>query len=53
LIPPSRQPDLWSYLGGIARKNGSKAIAVGGTDNHVHLLVSLLATMALGRVNTK
>jgi putative transposase len=49
LIPPSRQPDLWSYLGGIARKNGFKAIAVGGTDNHVHLLVSLPATMPLAK----
>jgi len=47
LIPPSRQPDLWSYLGGIARKNGFKAIAVGGTDNHIHALVSLPATMPL------
>jgi putative transposase len=49
LIPPSKQPDLWSYLGGIARKNGFKAIAVGGTDNHVHLLLSLPATMPLAK----
>jgi len=45
LIPPAKQPDLWSYLGGIARKNGFKALAAGGTDNHVHLLLSLPATM--------
>jgi REP element-mobilizing transposase RayT len=49
LIPPAKQPDLWAYLGGIARKNGFKAIAVGGTDNHVHLLLSLPATMPLAK----
>ena len=49
LIPSSKQPDLWSYLGGIARKNGFKAIAVGGTDNHVHLLLSMPATMPLAK----
>jgi REP element-mobilizing transposase RayT len=49
LIPLAKQSDLWAYLGGIARKNGFKAIAVGGTDNHVHLLVSLPATMPLAK----
>ena len=49
LIPPSKQPDLWSYLGGIARKSGFKALAVGGTDNHVHVLLSLPATMPLAK----
>jgi len=49
LIPPAKQSDLWSYLGGIARKNGFKAIAVGGTDNHAHLLISLPATMPLAK----
>lgn len=49
LIPPARQSDLWSYLGGIARKNGFKALAVGGTDNHVHVLVSLPSTISLAK----
>jgi putative transposase len=49
LIPPSKQKDLWAYLGGIARKNGFKAIAVGGVDNHVHLLISLPSTIALAK----
>jgi len=49
LIPPATQPELWAYLGGIARKNGFKTIAVGGTDNHVHLLLSLPATMPLAK----
>jgi putative transposase len=49
LIPTARQPDVWSYLGGIARKNGFKLLAAGGTDNHVHLLISLPATLPLAK----
>ncbi len=49
LIPPAKQPDLWAYFGGIARKNGFKVLAAGGTDNHVHLLLSLPATMPLAK----
>jgi len=40
---------LWSFLGGIARQNGFKTIAVGGTDNHIHILLSLSATMPLAK----
>ena len=48
LIPPEVQPQLWALLGGIARKNGFKA-TVGGTENHVHILLSLPATMPLAK----
>jgi REP element-mobilizing transposase RayT len=40
---------LCSFLGGIARKNGFKTIAIGGTENHVHVLLSLPATMPLAK----
>jgi putative transposase len=40
---------LWAFLGGIARKNGFKALIVGGTENHVHVLLSLPATLPLAR----
>ena len=49
LIPPDVQPKLWAYLGGIARKNGFKALMVGGTQNHVHVLLSLPATLPLAK----
>ena len=48
-IPAGMQQRLWSFLGGIARKNGFKAIAIGGTANHVHILFSLPATIALAK----
>lgn len=46
-IGPEIKDRLWSFLGGIARKNGFKALAVGGTTDHVHLLISLPATLAV------
>jgi len=30
LIPADVQPQLWAFLGGIAHKNGFKALMVGG-----------------------
>ena len=48
-IAKERQTKLWSYLGGIARRNGFKAVAIGGTQNHVHILLSLPATMPLAK----
>jgi len=49
LITDDIRSDLWSFLGGIARKNGFKALIVGGTQNHVHILLSLPATMPLAK----
>lgn len=49
LIKPEIQSDLWSFLGGIARKNKCKALIVGGTGNHVHILLSLPADMPLAK----
>jgi putative transposase len=49
LIKPEIQPDLWAFLGGVANKNGFKALIVGGTQNHVHVLLSLPATMPLAK----
>ena len=43
-----RDPEpLWAYLRGIARNRGFEIVAVGGTDNHVHVLLSLPAGMHL------
>jgi putative transposase len=49
LITPDVQPLLWAFLGGIARKNGFKALIAGGTENHVHILLSLPATLPLAK----
>jgi REP element-mobilizing transposase RayT len=34
-------PRLYGYVGGIVRNTGSALLAIGGVEDHVHLLVSL------------
>jgi len=48
-IAPEKLTQLWSYLGSIARNNGFKAIAIGGTGNNVHILLSLPETVPLAK----
>jgi REP element-mobilizing transposase RayT len=40
---------LWPYLGGIARENEMKALAVGGVADHAHLLLSVPATLSVSK----
>jgi putative transposase len=40
---------LWPYLGGIARENQMKALAIGGVVDYVHVLLSLPATMSVSK----
>ncbi len=47
LIAPAIEPELHAYLRGICRNRESPALAIGGTENHVHLLVSLSKNIAL------
>jgi len=49
LILPDMRDRLWSFLGGIARQNGMKALAVGGTQDHAHALLSLPATLPVAK----
>ena len=50
LITPDVEPDLFAYLSGILNHQESRCLAVGGTANHVHLLVSLSKNQALSHV---
>ena len=43
------RPRLGSYVGGIARANGMKALAVGGMSEHIHALLSLSPTMSIAK----
>ena len=49
LIPADKRDALWRYIGGIARVNGLKAYAVGGTCNHAHVLLDLPSTMSIAK----
>jgi len=53
LIAADRIADLYAYIGGIARSEGSSLIAAGGTADHVHLLFILPATQSLAVIVQK
>ena len=48
-IPREWQPRLWAYLAGICKNHGMIALAVGGTQDHVHLLFHLPPSLALAK----
>ena len=49
MIPREWQPRLWAYLAGICKNHGMIALAVGGTQDHVHLLFHLPPRLALAK----
>ncbi|MGA8221654.1 MAG: IS200/IS605 family transposase [Candidatus Acidiferrales bacterium] len=49
LIPKDFQPRLWAYAAGICKKDGIFVHAIGGMDDHVHLLIQIPPTLALAK----
>ncbi len=49
LITPELRERLWPFLGGIARQNKMKAVEIGGVEDHVHILLSLPATIPVSK----
>jgi len=49
LLTSNLRGRLWPYLGGIARENKMKALAIGGAADHVHMLLSLPGTLSVAK----
>jgi REP element-mobilizing transposase RayT len=49
LITPELQSRLFQYMGGIARENKIKLLGAGGISDHVHLLISMPATISISK----
>ena len=49
LITAQLRERLWPFLSGIARENRMKALSIGGVADHVHILLSLPATMPIAK----
>ena len=49
IITADLQERLWPFMGGVARENRAKALAIGGVEDHVHLLLSIPATLAVSK----
>ena len=47
LIPTGLLEELWAYHVGIGRNKGIPLLAVGGIENHIHLLIELPPTKSL------
>jgi REP element-mobilizing transposase RayT len=47
LIGPDLQVRLWPYLGSLARDKKLTPLIIGGTDNHIHMLMGLPALTLL------
>jgi len=43
------QPRLWAYLSGICKNHEMIALSIGGTENHVHILLHLPPKLALAK----
>lgn len=50
LILPEIENDLFGYMHGIVENNKSKLILANGTENHVHLLISLGKTLSISEL---
>ena len=40
---------IWAYMGGIARENKMKALAIGGTSDHIHILLSMTQNISIAK----
>ena len=49
LIDSELESRLWPYVGGIGRENRMKALAIGGTADHLHALLSLPGMMSFAK----
>ncbi len=47
LIPADRKEELFKYITGIVKNRDQKLIAVGGTADHLHILLGIKPTMAV------
>jgi putative transposase len=48
-LEASLRDRVWPYLGGVARENKMKALAIGGVSDHVHLLLVLPSTVSIAK----
>ncbi len=49
LISEELQDRLFAYIGGVAKANEIRALAIGGVSDHIHLLLSVPATMPIAK----
>jgi putative transposase len=48
-IPRALQPHMWAYAAGICHKLGILVRSVGGTEDHIHLLIQVPPNLAVAK----
>ena len=46
-LEPDMRTQLTAYLSAIAKSRGTRLITLGGTENHVHMLLAIPARLAI------
>ena len=49
IIKSELEERLWPYMGGIARENKMKALAIGGMEDHAHVFLSFPSTLSISK----
>jgi len=49
IITPELRERLYPYMGGIARANKIQTLAIGGIEDHIHLLLALPSTLSAAK----
>jgi putative transposase len=49
IITPELAERLWPYMGGVARQNKMKPLAIGGIEDHAHSFLSLPSTLSIAK----
>jgi len=53
LIKPENEKRLWSYIGAIGKRMGVNPIAIGGHQDHLHLLLSVPQNLSVSFIMQK
>jgi len=48
-LPAEFRPKLWAYVAGICKRQAVLVLAIGGIDDHIHLLIQVPASLALAK----
>ncbi|MGH9603268.1 MAG: IS200/IS605 family transposase, partial [Terriglobales bacterium] len=48
-IALEHQPRLWAYIIGVGKNKDVPVLAIGGMEDHVHMLIALPAAMPLAK----
>jgi REP element-mobilizing transposase RayT len=49
VLVPDIEHDVWAFIGGIATNNAMTPLCIGGTADHIHILLGLPATLPVSK----